>query len=42
MSNFDTSGDIMDIIVLEELIEYLNDPQSTQEKQLKKYEDYED
>ncbi|KKD38701.1 ATP-binding protein [Limnoraphis robusta] len=42
MSNFDTSGDLMDIIVLEELIEYLNDPQSTQEKQLKKYEDYED
>ncbi|MCB8757963.1 ATP-binding protein [Planktothrix agardhii] len=42
MSNFDTSGDEMEIIVLQELIEYLNDPESTQKKQLKKYEDYED
>ena len=32
----------MDIIVLQELIEYLNDPESTQQKQLEKYEDYED
>ncbi|MGB3401959.1 MAG: hypothetical protein WBA77_04650 [Microcoleaceae cyanobacterium] len=42
MSNCDTLGDSMDLIVLEELIEYLNDPQSTQDKQLKKYEEYED
>lgn len=42
MSNFDTSGDEIEIIVLQELIEYLNDPESTQEKQLKKYENYED
>lgn len=42
MSNFDTSGDGMEIIVLQELIEYLNDPESTQQKQLEKYEDYED
>lgn len=42
MSNVDTSGDAMDIIVLQELIEYLNDPESTQKKQLAKYEDYED
>ncbi len=32
----------MDIIVLQELIEYFNDPEDTQDKQLKKYEDYED
>jgi hypothetical protein len=42
MSNFNTSGDEIEIIVLQELIEYLNDPESTQEKQLKKYENCED
>jgi hypothetical protein len=42
MSNLETRGNSIDIIVLEELIEYLNDPEDTQEKQLKKYEDYED
>jgi hypothetical protein len=42
MSNLEIRGNIMDVIVLQELIEYLNDPESAQEKQLKKYEDYED
>lgn len=40
--NINTNEEGMDMIVLKELIEYLNDPISTQEKQLQKYEDYDD
>lgn len=42
MRNLDTQEEAMDLIVLKELIEYLNDSIETQKKQFKKYEDDEE
>ena len=41
-NNINTNEEGMDMIVLKELIEYLNDPIATQEEQITKYEEYED
>jgi hypothetical protein len=42
MHNIDTGEETMDLIVLKELIEYLNNPTEAQKKQFKKYEEDED
>jgi len=42
MRNIDTHEEAMDLIVLKELIEYLNNPTEAQKKQFKKYEEDEE
>jgi hypothetical protein len=42
MRNINTHEEAMDLIVLKELIEYLNNPTEAQKKQFKKYEEDEE
>jgi hypothetical protein len=42
MRNINTNEEAMELIVLKELIEYLNNPTEAQKKQFKKYEEDED
>ncbi|NJM61111.1 MAG: hypothetical protein HC849_14265 [Oscillatoriales cyanobacterium RU_3_3] len=42
MRNIDTNEEAMDLIVLKELIEYLNNPTETQKEQFAKYEEYDE